>query len=388
MTDEARLKATEPGSVTESGTETVTVTVTSSETVTGTRPRTRNRILATGSARACARGGFTLFELLITMALMAILLGIGLGAMNRPLPEPQVASARIREAVRRARNFALAERSLAFVVFDPGAARPPEPGAAKVSPGGVRTVGLWHFEDDSLGGLPAQALAHQAEVQPDGAIGRGLYLRGEQPSFVDLGSFPGFDAVEGVRLELFVRPDDDGARTLFRKGEAYGLRELQGGRLEATVLLRTTDDVTKDPGRRLVLETDDQVLRPGRLSQVVVTYDGWHFEIRVDGLVRASFVQGARTRMLPRPLDSLIGGDPERPFGGLVDEVRVGIYVIEEADPLPRTIVGAFPRTVVTFGPDGQLDRRVHDCPVEIAYEWGNPPNRRVLRLTLSGEVP
>src|SRR5262245_21921536 len=148
--------------------------------------------------------GFTLIEMLAVLALMAILLGIGAGTWSRAVPAGQLATYQIRDAVRRARNFAVKEGAPAFVLLE--ASNEIDRGA-ELTAGGQRTVGQWHFEDASFTGYPSAPVASGCDLVKDGVIGNALALSAVKPSYLDLGRVPSFDAVDGVFLEMFVRPD-------------------------------------------------------------------------------------------------------------------------------------------------------------------------------------
>ena len=172
------------------------------------------------------------------MALMAVLLGIGLGAMSRPLPDSKIAVQQVQDSIRGARSFAMMQQSPSFVVMQ----RSTDEENARLISGGRRVVGQWHFESPDYAGFPNSATVVEGDLVPKGVIGSALELDGEKNSFVELGDVSAFNAVDGVELELFVRVEDESKRTLLQKGDAYGLRQV-GRELEFSVLIPT-----KKPG--------------------------------------------------------------------------------------------------------------------------------------------
>ncbi|MFO0984942.1 MAG: LamG-like jellyroll fold domain-containing protein [Planctomycetota bacterium] len=329
------------------------------------------------------RNGFTLIEILMVLALMAILLGVSAGALTRAVPANQLTTYQIRDAVRRARNFAIKEGSPAFVLLEASDEHDLGP---TLTTGGQRAVGLWHFEDASLMGYPGPGLGAGFELVPVGVIGRGLQLVAEKPSYLDLGHASAFDATDGVACELFVKPYSPGARVLLDKGKSYSLTLDNELRPHAHVLLRTEGDVARDPGKRLEVELEEP-LPLHRYTRLGMSFDGQTIELYVDGRLRNHGRLPARKAMLPDPGAALMIGKVQEPFAGEIDEVRLAVLVLEHAQRLPNVLRLGRPRTEIRFESSGKLDRLLHSGPVDIAFQSGDPPKQRALTVDLMGEI-
>jgi prepilin-type N-terminal cleavage/methylation domain-containing protein len=328
--------------------------------------------------------GFTLIEMLAVLALMAILLGIGAGSWSRAVPANQLATFQLRDAVRRARHFAVKEGAPAFVMVE---APNDEEHGAELTAGGQRTVGQWHFEEESLAGYPNAPIATGADLVKNGVIGHGLKLSGTKPAFLDLGRSSSFDAVDGVFLEMFVKPDMPRARVLFEKGPSYSLSLDTDLKLRGHVMLRTEAELERDTGKRLDIEAGGAPLPVGCYSRVSMAFDGQAISISIDGLVRSHYRLPARARMLPAPAAALMIGKVGEPFGGEIDEARVAVLVLERSRELPPAVKFGAKHFDIRFDPGGMLDPLYHQAPVEIPFESGKPPKARKVVVDLMGEM-
>ena len=90
------------------------------------------------------RGGFTIMELMVVMLIMGLVLGAGIGVFASFDPGSSAARGLVANALRQARNEAVAHRAPARVAFDP------ETGSMRSE--GYRVVGTWRFEEESLPG--------------------------------------------------------------------------------------------------------------------------------------------------------------------------------------------------------------------------------------------
>ena len=118
------------------------------------------------------RGGFTIMELMVVMLIMGLVLGAGIGAFASFDPGSSAARGLVANALRQARNEAVAHRAPARVAFDP------ETGSMRSE--GYRVVGTWRFEEESLpgaGGVDGFPDGFPGTIlSDDGFIGRALDL--------------------------------------------------------------------------------------------------------------------------------------------------------------------------------------------------------------------
>ena len=104
---------------------------------------------ATDSRGRRRAGGFTLLELLVVLALISVLMGIGAGLFKKAGLGPALAVPQVKDAVRAARTFAVEQSAQASVEADP------ERGVLRST--GFVSVGNWHFEDERSRGWPTDA---------------------------------------------------------------------------------------------------------------------------------------------------------------------------------------------------------------------------------------
>src|SRR5215207_669808 len=93
------------------------------------------RELVPPRARSAARAGFTLIELLIVTMLIALLLGVGFGALARIDLGERVALSQVHNVLRSAHNWAIARSAPARVRIDPA--------AGTVRAEGLAILGTW-----------------------------------------------------------------------------------------------------------------------------------------------------------------------------------------------------------------------------------------------------
>src|SRR5688572_2926531 len=98
----------------------------------------------TGRAtRRTPERGVTLIEILVVLMVISVLLGLGVGAFTGLHSgfEGDAAIERVKSCLRRARNFAISEKSTARVTFDAA--------AGSVTGAGFACVALFHLEDET-----------------------------------------------------------------------------------------------------------------------------------------------------------------------------------------------------------------------------------------------
>ncbi|GIW71027.1 MAG: hypothetical protein KatS3mg102_0569 [Planctomycetota bacterium] len=326
--------------------------------------------------------GFTLTELLVTLAVVALLASLSLGvfmALPRRYAHEQVLGS-VRALLQRARAAAL-ETGAASVVLAP------ERVVARVWELLVLLRGE-ELESSADGevlvrGARGLLARGRAVAQGAGYLGQGLVF--EQPgAALECGDAPFLSPPHGVRLEFWIfpgpiadRPGAEAARGLQRplrlpivtKGEEYGLVLREDYALEAWVGRGAGEP-------RCLRETPPRTLEPGRWQQVVMEWDGEQLGIWCEGLRRElpppePGTPGAETapvpaRLVPSAAPLVISSpEPGLSLFAVLDELY--LYGIAGSEQL------ALPPELRLEGPaelhldaDGQLDPLHHDGPVRI----------------------
>ena len=217
-----------------------------------------------------ASSGFTLLELLLVMGLLGTILGIGLGTFASFDPARRAARGLVANALRQARNEAVANRASARVSFDPE--------TRTVTSEGSAVAGTWRFETPALEG--AREIDGLAQGFPgtmlteDGFVGRALDLDlGERGCrvVVDLQSEPLFQLRRGFRLSCALRPKSLKASTILDFGGVLTLESVADGSVRFTVVTRRVDELGRPfAGEAVVVKTAPGAIEAGRWSQVEV----------------------------------------------------------------------------------------------------------------------
>ncbi|MCX7803619.1 MAG: prepilin-type N-terminal cleavage/methylation domain-containing protein [Planctomycetota bacterium] len=293
--------------------------------------------------------GFTLVEMLMVMAIAALLMALGVGAYRR------YAKAAADEAefgaldllIRKARNTALLEGTGAYVLFESGG------GEARARAWGYRLVGMWSFEDGrGSGAFGLNASIRGKAVIVPGRIGNCLDCTGG--GYADTGRSEEFSGEDGMFLEACVMPQHTACdQTIIGKGNEYSLTMLRGGILAG-----------RAGGARI--EGTRFRLSPRTWYKVGFRFDERWMALIVDGAVIA-WEKG--TKVKPSG-DTLTIGSPDSPFYGRIDEVRVFAVMAGEewkADGGARLVHTAGAWSGIHFGPDGGLDSRCHASSIGVS---------------------
>lgn len=365
------------------------------------------------------RRATTLVELLVTISIVGVLMGIGLGVywrMNRGLAL-QAAVSGVESALRAARAFAVHEHAPAMVVFRP---RPDEPKLiGQVFPLGRQTVSCWHFELSEFAGTKVVGALGQEAVFPEGGefhcvegrVGGGVELLGP-PQSAQVAS-PYLDGLrEGVFIECYVRPDaaglspgdvlpvvckDTSAQSPYRLELVYG----QGGYFAVRAAVR----VETDGGSAPVAATSEAMLRPGVWSHVAASYacDGRTPEgapigllaLRINGRLVAqeeATIEGSPMTLAPNTAPMLIGSDGTNCYQGCLDELKIGGLLAGEVFRLPKNAEAQLQDSQASdwrihFDPEGKLDPRFHDDVVLVRVLSREDLSVRVIRVNWLGSV-
>ncbi len=316
------------------------------------------------------RAGFTIIELLVVMALIALLSGIGVGMMRRRDSNltTEINGRLLRSVLREARNSAKLGGAGVLVRLNR------EENTIEASP--LQLAGNWHFEDQF--GSRRLAIPDALDLVEEGWMGRAVRLSDNQ---IDLGRQPFFQATEGFRLRFWVKADAGARGTLFARPGSWKMSLTDEGALEGEIFV-------EPQGESVQVKTRPGLLTSGwhRLS---MTYDRLELILEVDG-VRYGVRKEHRVLAVEPRAHLLLGGSG---FKGLVDEVRldvalsgkveefsVGTDILEEGD------------TLIRFDGHGRLDRRFHTKPALVILQGDAPndesePIREEVRIEFSGVI-
>lgn len=316
--------------------------------------------------------GVTIMELLVVLGLITLISAFALGMMKRRDRELTLeANAKlVRATLRLARNSARAAGTGSVVRLDP------ERNVMEASP--VEIGGNWHFEDAT--GSRGTSFSHDGDFKDGGKIGRCLELAGGS---VDLGSYPFYEATDGFKFSLWVRPTQDEGGVLFLREGSF--------KLQVTGESGLTGEVSVGPNRHTaVVETRPGLIVPGRWSHVALSYD------RIEVAIEVNHVRYAMRReirpMTPVSDAHLFIGSGYEGLHGFVDEARYDVVIGGTVDELSAgaEFMPDVP-AVIRFNGRGQLDARFHKGPaiIRIKGDDGEETEGRVevVRIELSGAV-
>jgi len=313
-----------------------------------------------------SRGGLTLLELLLTMALMGVVLGAGLGVFASLDFGRRAALGLVQNVIRAARNSAVARAAPARVRIDRT--------AGTITAEAMGVIGTWHFERESLSGaFDLDGRLAGAVLIDDGYIGRGLSLALSRGAFArfDVERDPSFDLREGFALDCAVRLEALDAGRILSLGGVVGLSLEEAGTLRAWFVPEVTG-TTGEPrgGGRIFVDSGPGTLSTGAWRRVRFEYDRRVARLFVDG------VEAARTdETLPvwRLQGPLVVGDQQASFAGAIDALVIAAVSAGETVALPDTVAfGADAPAEIRFDARGHLDREVHALPVEFALAFEN----------------
>lgn len=375
-------------------------------------------VRTTTNARQGERG-FTLLELLVTMSVLAVLMGIGAGVFTNLRFEAKGTAGIVKTVVRATReeavrsglparvDFRADEQSVRGTFFQVIGSWQFETAARAYAPNVPRTGtrqaapqegGFWGFDSGAL--LTWNTRGTIAFHERGGFPGGYLSLADKSAAELLLGGSQTFLTDRGFAVQFAARIGDDFQGVLARRPEAWELAYESSGALTARIGLA---EAYGEIGRQrtagvILMKTRPRVLVPGRFTRVALVFDGRRAQILVDGREEARDDRDLERYVPVRP-DSTIT------FGGRgrldIDDLRV--YGVAEQGPvdLPedatlslRGSTGSktLQHLSVFFTADGYLDPRQHPVPLEFAVEVasakeGRPPRVDVYRIGLLGTV-
>lgn len=324
--------------------------------------------------------GYTLMELLVTLTLAAVLLSFGAGAFLSlgKRTAYQQAMADSAGLVNKVRNASV--RFPAAIVTEP---------ENRVLYGRTEQVlQELHFEPrpgegdevtfaNGINGLEVDASLGTLEER-GGRVGGGLRVNG---SAVDCGDYPAYDVLDGISLEIWVRPERLTPCTLIDKGNAFSVRFIPS-RSSARVEARIGVD---DKGMRdeTAVTADIPVVAENEWVGIYVAYDRKTLTVSTDhgfGPVERNSVPESRPLRPDTDAVLRVGAD----VIGVIDDFRFGGVTVEDPITMPKEVELDGPGRTIHFR-GGKLDGRQHPGVEQIRLRSG--PQITVLEIGQSGTV-
>lgn len=324
---------------------------------------------------------------MVVLAILAILMGIGVGQLQKLNFARYAAVGQVKTVLRNARESAIASGLPVTVVCDKTESR--------VYDLAVRPVGQWQFESldgaavptpapSAAGGkkLPAggsspgafglDARLLGATVEPVGRLGGALVcLTQGARAEVSVAGLSPWDFVDGFSVECDLKVEKDASAVIFRRGKQFKMSVAPDGSVEMQVGLAESEKERGKGMGTLIVTTPPSVVLPGRWTRVAAVYDRCALTLLVDGVPR-----GFREASQPVLADpgAFEMGD-RNGILGLLDGVKVGLIVSREGQVLPRDVTFGFapPRAFVRFDGEGRLDPAFHggSLSIPLAFEGG-----------------
>ena len=308
--------------------------------------------------------GFTLIELLLVMALMALVLGVGVGMFTRLDLGDRVAVALLQDALRSAQNFAVARAAPARVRLD--AQR------GEIECEGMLVVGTWHFESlPPVGAFGIDGAAQGGHLVDDGFQGKALSFAGEPARSrveIPVQDDPAWNLRQGFQLRCALRPAREVGGAVLALGETLGLETTEAGGLRAWFAPEVQDERSAvRRGQRIPIDAPPASLVPERWSVVELQYDRRRLRLLVDGARAAEVEETAPVSAVDA---ALVLSPGNRAFPGAIDNLSVSATASRETSVLPRGVrLAAGTPPEIRFAAGGGLDRELHREPVKLALE-------------------
>jgi hypothetical protein len=315
----------------------------------------------------------TLLELLLVMAILAVVLGTGLGVFSSLDFGKRQARGFVKNVLRSAQNSAIARQAPARVHID--VAR------NTITAEAMAVVGTWRFENkriEGVSGLDGEVSGGTLFVE-DGFLGDALYFDGNAGTLAEIPVQldPAFDFTDGFSIECELRREDAGGGKPISVGEIAGIDVTNEGRVRGWFIPRVEEKGEFKPGGPVRIESEAGLAPVGEWMRVKLEYDRANLVLTVDGLPVASYDETAAVWPIERPL---ILSARSFPFHGAIDDLVISCVIASEETALPDSVAFSAdtPRDV-WFGPGGGLDRARHPGPAILTLEFEDGHREQIL---------
>lgn len=323
--------------------------------------------------KTAAAAGFSLIELLAVMAILAVLMGIGVGVFSKINVAKFSAVGIVRNALRNARESAISSGVPVTVVCDPE--------ENKLYDLSVKPFAHWAFEDASdhgtsdsvaAGAFDLVARMHGARVASGGRIGGALYFnKAGDHALCDLGENAKYAFSNGVSAEADVYFTKPISGNLLKRTKQFRLSIAGDGSVEAEVQLVESEEPDARPAGSVVVASAPNSVLAGQWAHVGFVYDRLSLVVYVDGIPRATKLVKAR-EAVARDNSPLEFGDKSATVIARIDDAKVGVVAPGEGIQLPKEVTFGFSGGPISlhFLTDGRLDPVWHSTPAVVPLQF------------------
>ncbi|MEM7198974.1 MAG: prepilin-type N-terminal cleavage/methylation domain-containing protein [Planctomycetota bacterium] len=295
---------------------------------------------------ASSSTGFTLLELLIVMGLISVLMGVGVGFVQRGQTDIDVALLTARDQIRTASTTAKDRGLPTEVEIEPAQDGAP----ARIVVRGLRTVGHWHLESDE------RWIDSRLRPALNGTVEPGRFGEARRPDLDAPGAMLAlaangdvFDLEVGVAFRVDLRLDTFEPAIVARLGRAFELGYDADLVPYASVTLKGVGD---QPGSVIKVNGTDPLPTVAWVT-VELVHDGHWLALVVDGREQAGVAAaGAPFQRQGDQLEVSLGNSPVH---GLVDEIRLLAYDRGARLALPDGVEWLGLQGPIRFGRRGEL---------------------------------
>jgi len=315
----------------------------------------------------------TLMELLLVMAILAVILGTGMGAFATLDFGKRQARGVVKNVLRSAQNSAIARQAPARVHIDAD--------GKTIVAEAMQIVGTWRFEDKQVAGVSGLdgVVSGGTLFVEDGFLGDALYVDGNVGSkaVIPIQRDPIFDFRDGFSIQCELRREDSGGGKPINVGEIAGIDVGNDGRVRGWFIPAVEEKGETKPGGRVLVESEPGLAPVGAWVRVKLEYDRSNLVLTVDGMPAASYDETAAVWRIDQPLS--ISGK-SFPFHGAIDDLVISCVVASDETVLPDSVAfsGDTPRDI-WFAPGGGLDRAKHTGPVLMTLEFDDGHREQIL---------
>jgi prepilin-type N-terminal cleavage/methylation domain-containing protein len=319
------------------------------------------------------RAGMTLIELLIVMGLVAMILGVGLGALAGIDTGSGPAVALVNSSLRSANNWAVARRAPARVVFNAD--------ENTIRAEGLAVIGTWHFEHDPpRGAFTLNGSYEGVSLTDDGYLGKALDLEGAEEGglyTVPVHASSTYDLSSGFHVAFAAKPVGEGSAQVLAIGESLGIELTAAGEVKAWFHgERRDENLLPIRTGKVLVKSSPGLLRVGNWSRILVSYDRRELAVFVEGVPVGRTSDEAYVTKVTGPL---VIGAPRKQWPGRIDSVVISAVAAEDVVELPEGVSFAetAPKEVV-FSAGGGLDRRAHAEPVRFGLDFSDGRSEQI----------